>query len=82
MSGAVRVDQPGRRATGDELLYTAATGEFVFTGTPGRPPHVVDDKQGNMTGETVLFHSPDSTIVVAGASAAEPGRTVCIPKRR
>ena len=34
MSGAVKVEQPGRTATGEQLLYTAATGEFVLTGTP------------------------------------------------
>ena len=70
MSGAVKVEQPGRTATGEQLLYTAATGEFVLTGTPGHPPHVVDDKQGSITGATLLFRSPDSTIVVAGESAS------------
>jgi len=70
MSGAVKVEQPGRTATGEQLLYTAATAEFVLTGTPGHPPRVVDDKQGNMTGATLLFRSPDSTIVVAGESAS------------
>ena len=70
MSGAVKVEQPGRTATGEQLLYTAATGEFVLTGTPGHSPHVVDDKQGNMTGATLLFRSPDSTIVVAGEPAS------------
>jgi len=70
MSGAVKVEQPGRTATGDQLLYTAATGEFVLTGTPGHLPHVVDDKQGNITGATVMFRSPDSTIVVAGEPAS------------
>ncbi len=70
MSGAVKVEQPGRTATGDQLLYTAATGEFVLTGTPAHPPHVVDDKQGSITGATLLFHAPDSTIVVAGEPAS------------
>ncbi|HXS12609.1 MAG TPA: hypothetical protein VN734_07895 [Acidobacteriaceae bacterium] len=70
MSGGVKVEQPGRTATGDQLLYTAATGEFVLTGTPGHPPHVVDDKQGSITGATLLFRSPDSTIVVAGEPAS------------
>jgi lipopolysaccharide export system protein LptA len=70
MSGAVKVEQPGRTATGEQLLYTAATGEFVLTGTPGHPPHVVDDKQGSITGATLLFRSPDSTIVVAGEPAS------------
>ena len=70
MSGAVKVEQPGRTATGEQLLYTAATGEFVLTGTPGHLPHVVDDKQGSITGATLLFRSPDSTIVVAGEPAS------------
>jgi lipopolysaccharide export system protein LptA len=70
MSGAVRVEQPGRSATGEQLLYTAATGEFVLTGTPAHPPRVVDDKQGSITGATLLFHEPDSTIVVAGEPAS------------
>jgi lipopolysaccharide export system protein LptA len=70
MSGAVKVQQPGRVGTGEQLLYTASTGEFVLTGTPEKPPHLVDDKQGNITGATLLFRSPDSTIVVAGEPAS------------
>ncbi|HTV09702.1 MAG TPA: LptA/OstA family protein [Candidatus Aquilonibacter sp.] len=70
LSGAVKVEQPGRVGTGDQLLYTAATGEFVLTGTPGHPPHLEDDKQGSITGATLLFRSADSTIVVAGEPAS------------
>jgi lipopolysaccharide export system protein LptA len=72
LSGEVRLEQPGRTATGDQLLYTAATGEYVLTGSPGHPPHVFDEKQGSITGATLLFRSPDSTIVVAGMAAGEP----------
>ena len=81
MSGAVKVEQPGRTATGDQLLYTAATGEFVLTGTPGHLPHVVDDKQGNITGATVMFRSPDSTIVVAGEPASRRVHTETTMKK-
>jgi lipopolysaccharide export system protein LptA len=70
MSGVVKVEQPGRTATGDQLLYTATTGEFVLTGAAGHLAHVVDDKQGSITGATLLFRSPDSTIVVAGEPAS------------
>jgi lipopolysaccharide export system protein LptA len=68
--GNVRVEQPGRRGTGEELLYTAATGDSVLTGTPGKPPHVVDETQGSITGATLVFRSADSTIVVAGEPAS------------
>jgi len=81
MSGAVKVQQPGRTATGEQLLYTAATGEFVLTGTPGHPPHVVDEKQGDMTGATVMFRSPDSTIVVSGEPASRRVHTETTLKR-
>ena len=81
MSGAVKVEQPGRTATGEQLLYTAATDEFVLTGTPGHPPHVVDDKQGNMTGSTLLFHAPDSTIVVSGEPASRRVHTETTVKK-
>jgi lipopolysaccharide export system protein LptA len=69
LSGGVRMEQPGRYGTGEQLLYTASTSEFVLTGSAGHLPHVVDEKQGSITGATLLFRSPDSTIIVAG----EPG---------
>lgn len=74
LSGGVRLDEPGRNGTGEQLVYTAARQEFVLTGTPGRPPHIVDEKQGSVTGATLLFgagnSTGDSTIVVAGEPAS------------
>ncbi len=75
--GDVRMDQPGRKATGDELLYTAASGNYVLTGTPAKPPVVVDAQQGSVTGTTLLFGDAGSTIVVSGAPVAgKPGSRV------
>ncbi|HEX5283202.1 MAG TPA: LptA/OstA family protein [Bryocella sp.] len=76
LSHRVKVEQPGRVGTGEELLYTAATGDFVLTGTPGHPPQVTDDKQGSITGHTLLFHSADSTIVVEGAPGVSGSQRV------
>jgi lipopolysaccharide export system protein LptA len=69
LNGDVRMEQPGRHGTGEQLLYTAATREFVLTGAPGRPAHVVDAQQGSLTGATLVFGSADKSVVVAG----EPG---------
>jgi lipopolysaccharide export system protein LptA len=66
VSGGVVMEQPGRRGTGEQLLYTAATGEYVLTGTAAAPPEVVDERQGSVTGATLLFREAGSTIVVAG----------------
>jgi len=78
LSGDVRLDQPGRTGTGEQLVFTSADSSYILTGTPAKPPHIVDAQQGNVTGATLLFHSTDSTIVVggtdAGAKAEKPGR--------
>ncbi len=66
--GSVQMEQPGRHGTGEQLLYTAATGNYVLTGTPTDPPHIVDAQQGSVTGATLLFGDAGSTIVVAGDS--------------
>jgi lipopolysaccharide export system protein LptA len=66
VSGDVQLDQPGRKASGDQLLYTAASGNYILIGTPAKPPMVVDAQQGSITGATLLFGDAGSTIVVAG----------------
>jgi lipopolysaccharide export system protein LptA len=62
VSGGVRMEQPGRRGTGDQLLYTAAEGSYVLSGAA----RIVDAQQGTVTGATLLFRDGGSTIVVAG----------------
>lgn len=66
LSGEVQMEQPGRTGTGDQLLYTAATENYVLTGTPTHPPHITDAKQGSVTGTTLLFGDAGSTIIVVG----------------
>jgi lipopolysaccharide export system protein LptA len=67
--GALQMEQPGRHGTGEQLVYTAATGNFVLTGTADHRPMVVDALQGSVTGTSLTFGAAGSTIVVAG----EPG---------
>jgi lipopolysaccharide export system protein LptA len=72
--GDVQIDQPGRHGSGEQLLYTASTGDYVLTGTPAIPPRIVDAQQGNVTGTTLLFGDAGSTIVVAGNPGAPKGK--------
>lgn len=72
--GEVKMRQPGRSGTGDQLTYTAADDQYVLTGTPGHPPHVQDAQQGNVTGATLVFSRAGSTIVVAGNPGQPGGR--------
>ena len=69
--GDVRLNQPERTGTGEQLTYTALTNRYVLTGTPARPPRVHDQQQGLVMGATLLFGVGDSSIVVAGVPAAD-----------
>ena len=74
--GGVEVSETGRRATGERLLYTANDGLFVMTGTPSKPPVVVDEVQGTITGAALQFHTGDNSVMVLGSSKAGEGRRV------
>jgi lipopolysaccharide export system protein LptA len=71
VAGDVKLEQPGRHGTGEQLVYKANDGSFVLTGTPNVAPRILDAQQGTVTGASLLFRAGDSTIVVTGAPAAE-----------
>jgi lipopolysaccharide export system protein LptA len=66
----IEIEQPGRRATGERLVYTASDQLFVLTGDGKAQPRLVDAAQGTITGEVLKFHTGDDSVVV---SNAEPG---------
>ena len=69
-SGQIVIDQPGRRATGERLVYTASDGLFVLTGDGKTLPRLVDSARGTITGAALLFHAGDDSVVVP---SVEPG---------
>ncbi len=71
-TGSVRIQQPGRTAAGDRLVYTAIDQRYELTGTTAAPPHVDDSLHGTVTGVTLIFHGGDDSVEVAG----EPGHRV------
>lgn len=64
-TGGIDIQQPGRRATGDRLVYTASDGIFLLTGTPTAPPRVADAEHGTLTGRALRFHAGDQSVVVS-----------------
>jgi lipopolysaccharide export system protein LptA len=64
--GSVTVSSEGRRGTGEQLVYSSETGEYVLTGTSTAPPHMVDPARGNTTGEALIFHSRDESVSAEG----------------
>jgi lipopolysaccharide export system protein LptA len=76
-TGHIEMEQPGRRATGEQLVYTASDGMFVLTGTTEVLPKVVDQQQGTVTGASLRFHAGDENVVVSngGDNAGQRVRT-------
>ncbi len=64
-TGHIEIDQPGRRATGERVVYTASDGMFVMTGTAAAPPKIVDDTRGTVSGTSLRFHAGDESVVVS-----------------
>jgi len=56
----VVVQQQERRAVGDRLVYTAATGTYVMTGSP----ILSDPVNGTVRGDSLTFYSHDDRVVV------------------
>ncbi len=75
-SGHIEMQQPGRRATGEQVVYTASDGMFVLTGTATALPKVVDDLQGTVTGTSLRFHAGDENVVVSNVGESGAGQRV------
>ena len=76
VTGHIEMEQPGRRATGEQLVYTASDGMYVLTGTPTALPKVTDDQRGTVTGTSLQFHSGDDNIVVSNGGESGAGQRV------
>jgi lipopolysaccharide export system protein LptA len=64
--GNVTVSSEDRRGTGEQLVYTGQTEEYVLTGTVAAPPKMTDPARGTVTGEALIFHSRDESVSVEG----------------
>ncbi len=67
--GAVELQQPGRKGTGEDLTYTAQDGKFVLTGTSAAPPRLTDQVRGTVTGTALIFNDRDDSVVVSGGAS-------------
>jgi lipopolysaccharide export system protein LptA len=63
-SGEVVVTQNGRRASGDQLVYTAADDKFVMT---GGTPSIFDAEHGLITGVSLTLYGHDGRVLVEGS---------------
>jgi lipopolysaccharide export system protein LptA len=77
--GHVVLTSEGRRGTGEQLVYTGATGEYVLTGTAAVPPRMTDPSRGTVTGEALIFHGRDDSVSVVGGGQKTTTETT-VPK--
>jgi lipopolysaccharide export system protein LptA len=64
--GRVTVSSQGRRGSGEQLVFSGESGEYVLTGTAAAPPRMTDPARGVVTGEALIFHSRDDSVSIEG----------------
>ncbi|HEX4310831.1 MAG TPA: LptA/OstA family protein [Acidobacteriaceae bacterium] len=69
-TGNVLFTQPGRKGSGDKLIYTADDGKYVLTGTDAALPQMWDRVHGTTTGAALIFNSQDDSVVVSGGKSS------------
>ena len=65
-SGHVVVSSQGRRGTGDRLVYSNETDEYVLTGSASNPPRMTDPARGTVAGVSLIFNSRDDSVSIEG----------------
>ena len=73
-TGNVRLQQPGRVARGQKLVYTAKDDEYRLTGPRDKPAVLHDSLRGDIAGASLIFHGETERAEVTG-EASHPVRT-------
>ncbi len=73
-TGHVVLAQAGRRGTGEKLVYTAADGRYLLTGSPGQQPRLVDSQRGTTTGAALIFKGADDSVEVSSNAEDAAGK--------
>ena len=64
--GNVKLQEPGREADCQNLVYTASDDKFVLT---GGPPSIFDAERGKITGVSLTFFRGDDRVLVEGEAS-------------
>jgi lipopolysaccharide export system protein LptA len=78
-TGHVVLTSQGRRGSGEQLVYSGVTGDYVLTGTAAAPPRMTDSEQGSVTGEALIFHSRDDSVSIEGGGHETRTETTAPP---
>jgi len=75
-SGKVIITSQGRRGTGERLVYSSETDEYVLTGTASNPPTLTDPAKGTASGTSLIFNSRDDSVSIEGNGRKTATETV------
>ena len=78
--GHVALDSQGRRGTGEQLVYTSQTAEYVMTGTASALPRMTDPVRGTVTGEALIFNGREDSLRVEGGGGRKTETETRTPK--
>src|ERR1051326_4399349 len=74
-TGKVALTQPGRRGTGEKLVYTDSDQKFVLTGTENEQPQVTDVQHGITRGDRLIFFRGADNRVLVESTGVERAYT-------
>jgi lipopolysaccharide export system protein LptA len=74
-TGHVVLTLQGRRGTGEQLVYSGVSGDYVLTGTAAEPPKMSDPERGMVTGQALIFHSRDDRVSIEGGGSETQTKT-------
>jgi len=69
--GDIQIQQPDRRATGNQLVYTAREQKFVLTGLPGKRPSIFDAERGQISGDSLTFYTHDGRVLIGSGQTSQ-----------
>jgi lipopolysaccharide export system protein LptA len=69
-TGHVVFTQPGRKGSGEKLVYTADDGKYMLTGSDSVLPQMWDRVHGTTTGAALIFNSQDDSVEVSGGKSS------------
>src|SRR6266700_983207 len=68
--GDIKIQQPNRRATGSQLVYTSAEQKIVLTGTENKRPSMFDAERGQISGDSLTFFTHDGRVLVGSGESS------------
>ena len=69
--GDIQIVQPNRKATGNQLLYTAQDEKLVLTASAGKRPSIFDAERGQITGDSLTFYTHDDRVLVDSKESSQ-----------